>query len=41
LRSGEGLICNNILHNRTGFEVSADGPGRLLYRLRFHDRVIN
>lgn len=39
LRPGEGLICNNILHNRTGFEDSADGPGRLLYRLRFHDRV--
>jgi hypothetical protein len=40
-RPGEGLICNNILHNRTGFKDSADGPGRLLYRLRFHDRVIH
>jgi len=39
LRPGEGIICNNILHNRTGFTESADGNGRLLYRVRFHDRV--
>ncbi len=38
LRAGEGLISNNVLHNRTAFE---DGPGhkRLLYRARFYDRV--
>lgn len=38
LRAGEGLISNNVLHNRTAFE---DGPGqqRLLYRARYHDRI--
>lgn len=38
LRSGQGLISNNVLHNRTAFE---DGPfrKRLLYRARFFDRV--
>jgi len=38
LKAGEGLISNNILHNRTEFN---DGPGqqRLLYRARFFDRI--
>ena len=38
LQSGEGVICNNVLHNRTMF---ADKPrsGRLLYRARFYERV--
>jgi alpha-ketoglutarate-dependent taurine dioxygenase len=38
LRSGEGLISNNVLHNRTAFE---DGTAhqRLLYRARFFDRI--
>jgi len=38
LQPGEGLISNNVLHNRTTF---ADGPGhkRLLYRARFFDRI--
>ncbi len=38
LQPGEGLICNNALHNRTSF---ADGPAhhRLLYRARFFDRI--
>ncbi len=38
LRPGEGLISNNVLHNRTAYE---DGPSqkRLLYRARFFDRV--
>ena len=39
LRPGEGLICNNILHNRSGFTESAHGNGQLLYRVRFHDRI--
>ncbi len=39
LRPGEGLICNNILHNRSGFTERTAGNGRLLYRVRFHDRV--
>ena len=38
LQSGEGVLCNNVLHNRTVF---ADYPGstRLLYRARFYERV--
>jgi alpha-ketoglutarate-dependent taurine dioxygenase len=38
LQPGEGLISNNVLHNRTTF---TDGPGhkRLLYRARFFDRI--
>jgi alpha-ketoglutarate-dependent taurine dioxygenase len=39
LRPGEGIICNNILHNRSGFADGVDGKGRLLYRVRFHDRI--
>jgi alpha-ketoglutarate-dependent taurine dioxygenase len=39
LRPGQGLISNNVLHNRTAFE---DGPSRrrFLYRARFFDRII-
>ena len=38
LQPGQGIISNNVLHNRTAFE---DGPvqKRLLYRARFFDRV--
>ncbi|MCY4421183.1 MAG: TauD/TfdA family dioxygenase, partial [Gammaproteobacteria bacterium] len=38
LQGGEGVICNNVLHNRTMF---TDNPqsGRLLYRARFYERV--
>jgi alpha-ketoglutarate-dependent taurine dioxygenase len=38
LQPGEGLVSNNILHNRTAFE---EGPEhrRLLYRARFYDLV--
>jgi alpha-ketoglutarate-dependent taurine dioxygenase len=36
LDSGQGLICNNVLHTRTGFEESSQ---RLLYRGRYFDRV--
>ena len=38
LGAGEGLICNNVLHNRSEFQESPDAP-RLLYRLRYYDRV--
>lgn len=38
LKAGEGLICNNILHKRSGFEDSA-GQKRLMYRARYHDRI--
>ncbi len=38
LRPGTGLVCNNVLHDRTGF-TSAGPAGRLLYRIRYHGRV--
>lgn len=40
LDAGEGLICNNVLHDRTGFETGpGPEPGRLLYRIRSYDRI--
>ena len=38
LLPGMGLLCNNVLHARTGF---TDDPGRprLLYRGRYYDRI--
>ncbi|MCW9047332.1 MAG: TauD/TfdA family dioxygenase [Gammaproteobacteria bacterium] len=37
MQSGEGIIANNVLHNRTAF---TDGEEkRLLYRARYYDRV--
>jgi alpha-ketoglutarate-dependent taurine dioxygenase len=38
LESGMGLICNNVLHDRTGFN---DSPGhrRIIYRGRYLDRM--
>jgi hypothetical protein len=40
LQPGEGLISNNILHNRGGFDDHREaGRDRLLYRVRFLDRV--
>ncbi len=42
LSPGEGIICNNVLHSRTGFKDMADkAPGRLLYRARYYDRIAN
>ena len=38
LQSGEGVICNNVLHNRTSFKDQSNST-RLLYRARFYDRV--
>ena len=40
LSAGQGLICNNVLHRRSGFNdhPGADS-GRLIYRARFMDRV--
>ena len=37
LAPGQGLICNNVLHDRTGFHDN--GPARLLYRGRYYDRI--
>lgn len=39
LESGMGLISNNILHDREGFEDEVT-PGRLLYRARYFDRTV-
>lgn len=38
LAAGEGLVCNNVLHNRSEFEENPDAL-RLLYRLRYFDRI--
>ncbi len=38
LDAGWGLICNNVLHNRSGFNDAMHAP-RLLYRLRYFVRV--
>jgi Taurine catabolism dioxygenase TauD, TfdA family len=40
MEAGQGVICNNSLHDRTGFSPSQDsGPGRLLFRIRYADRI--
>lgn len=40
LRAGEGLVCNNVLHNRTGFnDAPAANETRLMYRARYYNRV--
>lgn len=36
LRAGQGLVCNNVLHTRSGF---ASDSARLLYRARYFDRI--
>jgi hypothetical protein len=38
LESGMGLLCNNVLHDRSGFNDNPASP-RLLYRARFFDRI--
>ena len=38
LKAGEGVICNNILHKRSGFNDSPDAK-RLMYRARYYDRI--
>ena len=40
LAAGEGILNNNVLHNRTEFaDQGSPETGRLIYRVRFHDRV--
>lgn len=38
LRSGQGIVCNNVLHCRSSFR---DDPpkSRLMYRARYYDRI--
>jgi alpha-ketoglutarate-dependent taurine dioxygenase len=38
LKPGQGLICNNVLHDRSGFDDD-ENHKRLLYRLRYYDRT--
>lgn len=38
LSPGQGLICNNVLHDRSGFD-NDDNHERMLYRLRYYDRA--
>ncbi len=40
LQPGWGLISNNVLHDRSGFDDDEE-HSRLLYRLRYFDRVTN
>jgi alpha-ketoglutarate-dependent taurine dioxygenase len=41
LRAGQGIVCNNVLHSRTAFsDDTASGRTRLLYRARYHDRIL-
>ena len=40
LQAGEGLLCNNVLHNRTAFtDVPQADATRLIYRARYYNRV--
>jgi len=38
LQGGQGLICNNILHDRSGFDDD-ETHTRQLYRLRYYQRI--
>ncbi len=39
LQPGEGVITNNVLHNRTSFKDEVEDKHRLLYRARYYDRI--
>ncbi len=38
LQAGQGIICNNVLHNRSGF-TETETQKRLMYRARYYDAV--
>ncbi len=38
LEPGMGLLCNNVLHDRSAFSDEPDSP-RLLFRARYHERI--
>lgn len=40
MEAGTGLICNNVLHDRTGFVDTAEQK-RIMYRARYYDRISN
>jgi alpha-ketoglutarate-dependent taurine dioxygenase len=39
LEPGMGLLCNNVLHDRSAFSDAPMHPPRLLYRARYLDRI--
>ena len=39
LEPGMGLLCNNVLHDRSAFSDDPTHPPRLLYRARYLDRI--
>ena len=40
LESGQGLVCNNVLHGRRAFIDRRTGkPSRLYYRARYYDAI--
>lgn len=39
LEPGMGLLCNNVLHDRSAFNDDPSHPPRLLYRARYLDRL--
>ncbi len=38
LAPGMGILCNNVLHDRSGFTDDPQRPRRL-YRARYHERI--
>ncbi|GMR01513.1 MAG: hypothetical protein BMS9Abin19_0907 [Gammaproteobacteria bacterium] len=38
LQAGQGIICNNVLHNRSGF-TDSETQKRLMYRARYFEAV--
>jgi alpha-ketoglutarate-dependent taurine dioxygenase len=38
LQGGQGLVCNNVLHDRSEF-TDSPSAGRLVYRARYADRI--
>jgi alpha-ketoglutarate-dependent taurine dioxygenase len=38
LQAGQGIVCNNVLHNRSGF-TDSETQKRLMYRARYFDAV--
>ena len=40
LKAGQGILTNNVLHNRTGFVDDRDASKhRIMMRMRFHNRI--
>lgn len=38
--AGQGVLCNNVLHDRTGFDAEkVEKSPRVMYRVRFNNRV--